>query len=136
MTDPRRQEAFLDLLQAHKRIALIGGPHTGLEPLAETCTDRPVLHAAHYASAPWSDVPASIIETLELLDSFVLVGCVHAARALRKGLSVDAVTYLDLDHESGRISQDPLAKSVETIFRGWRRLHRTIPVVSPDRLPI
>lgn len=132
-----RASALKATLEAHPRVCLIGPPAS--EPLATLegidLQHRLLLRASEHSAQEWSSVPDSIIRALERFDSFLLVGGVHAARALRKGLEVDAVVYLDNALGSRVPIQDGGAKQVNSIFAEWRRSHLTTPVISPDRVP-
>lgn len=122
-----------DLLSRYDRIAICGGPRTGKTTVAEWCTkDRPLLHTDDLMHLPWADVPQAVIDQCSHHPRFVCEG-VQTARALRKGLQVDAVLYLDTCMVPER-RNGAMAKSVNTIFTEWRITHRSIPVYSPDRI--
>lgn len=77
---------------------------------------------------PWEIVPEKIIAELRGLDSFVVEGT-QVARALRKGLEVDAVVYLSAPKVSGRKpGQIAMAKAVHTILMDWRKTNPKTPV--------
>jgi hypothetical protein len=121
-----RISTLTEMLSTHSRVALIGGPSTGLTELAyEVCTDRPIVLASEFDARPWAEIPGAIELALGPLTSWLLVGGVHVARLLRKGLKLDAVVYVDSD--------DQLSKQTNSIFMDWRRGNRTVRVVSPDR---
>jgi hypothetical protein len=65
-------------------------------------------------------------------DSFVVEG-VQAARALRRGLVVDAVVYLDDAKAEQTDDQESMSKAVNTVFNDWRRSNLTVRVESLDR---
>ena len=131
MTDIRA-DAFLALLAHHARIVIIGGPLTGKTTLAKLVKDRIVLHTDGFSHHAWEDIPRLVIAHCAKHERFVLDGCVQAARALRKGLSVDAVVYLDEPMQTRSKHQIAAAKSVGTIFSDWRALDMLTPVHSLD----
>lgn len=121
-----RELALRSLLDAHPRVALLGGPDSGSKELAHTiCEGRPIFYASDYDRGDWKGIPGAIRDALTSIDSFLLVGGVHVARALRKGLEVDGILYLD--------HRDRLSSQTNTIFMEWRRTHLLVPVISPDR---
>ncbi len=113
----------------HPRIAICGGPRTGKTTLASLVADRRVVHTDAWIALPWGEVPHAIIAECTGLDSFVVEG-VQAARALRKGLEVDVVIWLD-DLQGGA-KATALTKGVATVFRDWRKASISTPVVYPD----
>lgn len=131
MTDPRA-EVLRELLASHARVAICGAPRTGKTTLAHACVDeRPLISTDRFIHLAWGDVPPAIIARCKPLPRFLIEG-VQVARALRKGLEVDAVLYLDLPRAEQTPQQASMGKSVETVFREWRDAHRTVHVVSPD----
>lgn len=100
----------------------------GKSTLAATVSDRRVIGTDDYKSLPWSNVPHKMIADVAGLDSFVIEG-VQVARALRKGLRVDAVVYLTApkvrDRKPGQIA---MAKGVRTVFDEWNASNESVPV--------
>lgn len=109
------QSQFNDILKKHKRIAIVGGPQTGKTTLAKTVTDRPVHHNDNGKHIPWEDQPEYWKNQVFGQDAFVLEG-VQAARALRKGLQVDAVIELDKPHVPLKPGQLAMSKGHVKIF--------------------
>jgi uncharacterized protein len=120
------------LLTEHARIAIAGGPRTGKTTLSESVTDRTVVHTDDYSEREWSEQPQAIIEACAA-DRFVVEG-VQVSRALRRGLEVDAVIYLDDPQVEQTKRQQAMSKAASRIFSQWRAKNRTIPVESPDRV--
>lgn len=128
-----RIKTLNDLLSKYDRIAVCGGPKVGKTTIATWCTkDRPLLHTDDLMHLEWADVPAAVIEQCSHHSQFVVEG-VQVARALRKGLQVDAVLYLDTCMVPERRNSS-MAKAINTVFTEYRQLNRTIPVFSPDRV--
>jgi SPP1 gp7 family putative phage head morphogenesis protein len=129
-----RALALEALLREHARVAIVGGPKTGKTTLAtKYVTDRPLISTDKFMGlAEWDKIPGCVINECERQARFVVEG-VQVARALRAGLVVDAVLYLD-DAKAERLKgQASMAKAVDTIFSEWRDKNRTTPVISPDR---
>lgn len=126
-----RLSVLRTLQSHHARIAIVGGPRTGKSTLAGLVEDRPVIRTDNFRHIEWSQVPAAIIERCKGLERFIIEG-VQAARALRSGLVVDAVIYLDSAACERTDNHRNMAKGIESIFREWRDRNRLVHVVSPD----
>lgn len=131
MTNDLRVGALARLLSECARIAIVGGPKTGKTTLAQVSDERPVIHTDRFQHLPWEEVPAAILERCAPLSQFVIEG-VQVARALRAGLIVDAVLYLDDPCAEQSKGQRAMSKAVSTVFAEWRAANRTVHVVSPD----
>lgn len=126
------QGNFRAILRKHRRVAIVGGPRMGKTTLAGAVTDRPVIGSDAYQKLPWEAVPLKMIEDLRDLDRFLVEG-VQTARALRKGLEVDAVIYLSRPNVKERkTGQVAMAKGIQTIFREWRQANQDVPVFSEE----
>jgi hypothetical protein len=97
-----------ELLDRYRRIAVTGGPNSGKTTgVAARVTDRTVIHTDDWKHLGYSpEVPFLIIDACKAHSSFLVEG-VQAARALRKGLEVDAAVWmlsplLDLTPEQER----------------------------------
>jgi len=80
---------------------------------------------------PWAEIPAMLIAEAALFPRFVIEG-VQVPRALRKGLVVDAVLWLDTPLADRSKGQDSMAKGVASVFAEWRSTMPHVPVVAPD----
>jgi hypothetical protein len=109
------EQEFKQICATHKRIAIVGGPRTGKTTLAKTCTDRPIHHNDDGKHLSWESQPEYWKSRVEGQDSFVIEG-VQAARALRKGLQVDAVVELDKPHVELSKGQVAMSKGHKKIF--------------------
>lgn len=121
---------FADLLKQHKRIAIVGGPKTGKTThYAAMVTDRPVVHTDDWLSYPYELVPELVMIKVQALDSFVVEGAAQMARALRKGLEVDAVFLTTKPKAPRKPRQIATAKGTLKIVRDWRHAHPDVPLL-------
>jgi hypothetical protein len=124
---PKLREEFTRLLAAHPRVAIAGGPQTGKTTLAKITTDRPVFHSDDFKSFAWEAVPLAMLAGVAGHKTFVIEG-VQVARALRKGLVVDAVIYLHRPRVERIRGQVVMAKGIHTVFAEWRKANRGVPL--------
>lgn len=100
----------------------------GKTTLSSQVRDRRVLSTDEFRNLPWEAVPEKVIQELSNERSFVVEG-VQVARALRKGLTVDAVVYLSVSKIPSRMPrQIAMAKAVHTILTDWRKTNPATPV--------
>jgi hypothetical protein len=120
---------FADLLLKYRRVAIVGGPKTGKTThFAAMVTDREIIHTDDWKQLPWEVVPELAIAKAKPFAEFVIEG-VQVARALRKGLEVDAVfltTKPKAPRKPGHVS---MTKAVMTVFREWRHAHPDVPLL-------
>lgn len=126
-----RETRLANVLGEFNRVAICGGPHTGKTTLSGLIKDRPVFHTDDLKSLPWADVPDALIERVQHLERFAIEG-VQVPRALRRGMVIDAVIFLD---EVMGTPNHSMAKAVNTVFRDWRRANPGVYVTSPDLFP-
>ena len=120
-------ELFQEILAKHKRVAIVGGPQVGKTTLASTVTDRPVHNNDTGKHIAWEDQPEYWKNRVFGQDSFVLEG-VQAARALRKGLKVDAVVELTDPYKELSPGQKSMHKGHAKIFGDVVRDNPDLPV--------
>lgn len=109
------------VLAMHRRVAIVGGPGTGKTTLASYVQNRPVVATDAFQGMEWEAVPPAIIERTSRMGSAFVVEGVTTARALRKGLRVDAVVVLETQHRPDPLpGQLAMAKGVTTVFNEWR----------------
>ena len=95
--------------------------------IGDTYADRRVFLHDDFKGFEWDAVPHAMIGATQNLERFVIEG-VNVARALRKGLKVDAVIYLHkprVPRIKGQITQ---AKGIHTVMKEWREKDRVTPV--------
>lgn len=108
------------LVGRYPRVAIVGGPRTGKTTFARSVRDRPVISTDDYMDLPWEDVPAKVIEAAAAAGASFVVEGVQAARALRKGLEVDAVIVLTQPKTELTPGQAAMGKGVMTVFNEWQ----------------
>jgi hypothetical protein len=118
------------ILARYPRIAIAGGPRTGKSSIASTITDRPVIATDDYMRLPWDDVPRAVIAQASASGARFVVEGVQVTRALRKGLQVDAVVWLDTPHVELTGAQQGMRTGMETVFREWQQMPegKVVPV--------
>lgn len=122
-----RPVRFETILRRFHRVAIVGGPRVGKTTLALKVRDRPVIASDDIKHLEWSEQPARMIHLVGARPSFVVEG-VQVARALRRGLEVDAVVVLTVPRVKRRPGQKAMAKAVLTILHDWRTAHRRVPM--------
>ncbi len=106
---------------AYRKIAIFGGPGVGKTTMSKLFTDRPVLGTDDYQTMAWEDIPGALIERTSGMGKSFLVEGVQVARALRKGLQVDAVIYLETQRRPDPLpGQLAMAEGIATVFSEWR----------------
>ena len=124
---------ILEILEAHCRVAIVGGPGVGKTTLAGKVKDREVFHTDETMAGTWESQPFTWLERTRGVEQFVIEG-VQTARYLRKaaelglGCPVDAVIYLEMPVKPLNGRQMGMLKAVAKVFRDWRRLSPGTPV--------
>lgn len=122
---------FEAVLAAHrgKRIAIAGGPRTGKTTLSQRVTDRPVYHGDDHIALGWSQASDELARQVNASVGPLLVEGVQVPRALRKGMAVDVVIWLERPYTPQTPDQAIMAKGCRTVFDEWRASNPTVPVV-------
>ena len=121
------------LASQHKRIAIVGGPRTGKTTLARAIRGRPIISTDDYMDLAWEDVPDKVIQVAGAAGGSFVVEGVQAARALRKGLEVDAVVVMvhpKVELTPGQLS---MAKGVMTVLEDWQSSRPTAVIAVEPR---
>ena len=95
-------------------IGICGGPGTGKATLASRVHAKVggvVVHTDEFKKLPWGDQPSAIIAVVRANPQVTIVEGVTVARAVRKGLVVDALIAL-------MTTLVPINKGQQTMTRG------------------
>ena len=120
---------FLDTLRQYQRIAIAGGPRTGKTTLSTRVTDRPVVHGDDFIALGWSQASEALAAQVNASVGPLVVEGVQVPRALRKGMAVDVVIWLERPYVTQTPEQAIMAKGCRTVFDEWRAANPTVPVV-------
>ena len=113
------EKAISALMGTCSRIAITGAPLTGKTTLAKSVTESksiPVIHGDDYIELGWSESSKAIADAVNAIDGAVIVEGVQVARAIRKGMCIDALLYLSEPFEPLNKGQVSMAKGVETVL--------------------
>jgi hypothetical protein len=109
------------LLSRHARVAVVGGPGMGKTSLVSKVGDRPLIRADDWKAEAWEAQPDRIrAACLTAGERFVVEGA-QVARALRRGLEVDAVLVLERPKRELTERQAAMGKGVGTVLAEWRQ---------------
>lgn len=126
-----RQRAVEDALLRFPRVAITGAPRVGKTWLASSYgLDREVIHTDTWQGVEWAKQPELIVAACSPLRRFLLEG-VQVPRALRKGLVVDALIWLDTPAAEQTREQKSMGKAIATVLNGIRS-QLEIPIIFPD----
>lgn len=111
---------FEALLDQYPRIGIAGGPRTGKSTLSQAAAQRrPVIGTDRYMhDMSFEDVPYRLIDDVRDLKTYVAEG-VQVGRAVRRGLPVDALVYLDEPKAEQTTRQASMSKAVLTVLKDW-----------------
>lgn len=107
-----------ELLATYPRIAIGGVPKAGKTTLAGLVADREIVHTDLWKLRPWAEQPDCIIGACMVEPRFLVEG-VQVGRALRKGLTVDAVVWMGTPLQRLEPQQTAMAKGALTIWNDW-----------------
>jgi KaiC/GvpD/RAD55 family RecA-like ATPase len=122
---------FSQVLNTYARVAITGGPLTGKTTLSNRVTDRPVIHTDDFIVLGWSRDSQHVMEFANETPGPLIVEGVAVPRALRKGMNVDAVIWLDKRMGEYQRGQATMAAGVLTVFREWRGNNPRVPIIVP-----
>lgn len=106
------------ILARHGRVGIAGGPNTGKTTLSKRVQDRRVVGTDAYKEIPWEDVPHRMIADVKDDSTYCIEG-VQVARALRKGLPLDALVYLEHPMAEQSKGQLAMSKGIRTVLTDY-----------------
>jgi hypothetical protein len=89
------QDWFDEILTKYPRIAIAGGPRTGKSTLSNRVQDRRVIHTDDFMRMDWSECSRVVCAIVNEIKGPVCVEGVRVPHAMRKGMQVDVVVWLD-----------------------------------------
>lgn len=119
---------FKRVFDQFQRVAITGAPSCGKTTLAKMVTDRPVFYSDDFKHLPWSEASAEVANVVNNHSGACVVEGVAVARALRKGMKVDAVIYMKRPKIEQKPGQIAMGKGIRTVFDEWRATHPDVPV--------
>lgn len=128
-SSPTPSDWVASVLTSHARIAIAGGPRTGKTTLSQRVTDRPVFHGDDHIALGWSQASEHLAAQVNAAAGPLVVEGVQVPRALRKGMRVDVVIWLERPYVAQTPEQAIMAKGCRTVFDEWRSANPTVPVV-------
>lgn len=129
------QPWFVKILKDHQRVAVTGGPKTGKTTLCEGVKDRAVVHTDTWMHLDWSAASQIVADIVNVGAPALVVEGVAVPRALRKGMKVDAVVYIDGSHVPLTEGQRAMTKAVWTVLSEWRQTNPDVPVYFVSTAP-
>lgn len=110
---------FAAVLARYPRVAIAGGPRTGKTSLAQHARDgRLVVHTDDFIGhGDWAAMPGLVIDAAG--SGPCLIEGVQVPRALRKGLRVDAVVWLETPRVHLSPRQEGMLKGTAKVFEEW-----------------
>lgn len=127
-TSFKRLQAFI---KAYPRLAITGPSSAGKTTLTHRLDDgsRKIFHNDDFKHLDWSESSAEEARRVNECEGPLIVEGVTVARALRKGMRVDAVIWLDKPHIPVKPGQVAQGKGILTVLREWQQTHPDIPVL-------
>lgn len=118
-------------LRTHKRIAVTGGHGTGKTTLCERVHDRQVIHTDDFMHLEWSACSEKVRDVVNALSGPIVVEGVRVPHALRKGMLVDCVIWLDSPYKFWGKGHTAQKDGMWKVLGEWRQSHPRIPVIIP-----
>jgi hypothetical protein len=129
---------FAEALANFGRIAITGGPRTGKSTLVQRVdpTTRPVLHGDDYIHLGWSESSQALCDAANAIYGPVVIEGVQVPRALRKGMRVDVVIWLDeplMTPNERHIARrhNTMKEGCWNVMQAWRAANPAIPFLIP-----
>lgn len=125
MTKPN---PFSRVFSLYDKVAIAGAPKTGKTTLAKMVTDRPILHTDDHMNHEWSKQSENLVTMANAQEGKFCVEGMTVPRALRKGMKIDAVIWLNSPKVEQTKGQVTMGKAARTVFNEWRAANPDVPV--------
>ena len=112
---------FEETLLNYPRIAIAGGPRCGKTTLSNRVLDRKVYHTDDYKEIGWSEASRYVCALINEHQGPMVVEGVAVPCALRKGMLVDAVIWLDTPLTSINRHHRAMRDGCETVMTEVRQ---------------
>ncbi len=119
---------FKRVFDLFDKVAIAGAPRTGKTTLAKLVTDRPIMHTDDHMGVDWSKQSENVAALINAQDGKCCVEGMTVPRALRKGMKVDAVIWLNSPKVEQTKGQQTMGKAARTVFDEWRAANPDTPV--------
>jgi hypothetical protein len=125
---------FSEALKLYPRIAVTGAPRAGKTTLCERVGDRAVIHTDDYMHLEWSEASEHIAELVNNTPGPLVVEGVRVPHALRKGMLVDCVIWLEAmkryEHDVAKHKRrEGMGNAAWTVLSEWRQSHPNVTVI-------
>ncbi len=126
----RDHNPFKRVFDLFDKVAIAGAPKTGKTTLAKLITDRAVFHSDDLLTEgmPWSGQSADLAANMNVKEGKFVVEGMTVPRALRKGMKVDAVIWLNTPKVDQTKGQVTMGKAARTVFNEWRAANPDVPI--------
>lgn len=122
---------FTEALARYGRVAITGAPKSGKTTICQRVdqTVRPLIHGDDYLHLGWSESSQKMADIVNAIRGPMVVEGVQVPRALRKGMLVDVVVWLDRHDKWAHQGHETMGKGAWTVLGEWRALHPQVPVL-------
>ncbi len=130
-----REDWFKNVLAKYQRIAICGGPRTGKTTLSRLAHSKKhsVLHGDNFMTLDWSKASATLAAQANEIAGPVVIEGVAVPRALRKGMRVDCVVWLDEPLTKLNAGQEAMRKGCVTVLADWYKDHKHVPMLQAPK---
>lgn len=130
---------FAEALANFARIAITGASGSGKTTLCQRVNGRDVVHGDDYMHLGWSESSQKMADVVNAIHGPLVVEGVQVPRALRKGMRVDCVIWLErmgrYEHDVDR-HRKAQGAGAWTILSEWRQANPRIPFFIQGGIPL
>lgn len=121
---------FARVFKIYDRVAIAGAPKTGKTTLAKLVDGRKLMHTDDDLDkgVEWSQQSADLVARVNSETGPLVVEGMTVPRALRKGMKVDAVIWLEVPKVEQTKGQLSMGKAARTVFNEWHAANPKVPV--------